>query len=366
MRSHWGFCVVGAGNGGCAMAVDLALRGFPVTLYSSDKGKLDEIERLGLTVEGAIEGSVRCMKLTNSPEEAAELARVIMVVVPAFVHSAAAERFAPYLGDSHIVVLNPGRTLGAVEFEHVLRENGCLAQVVVAEAQSLLYASRIVGPGRVRVFSVKRRVEVAALPSWRTQEVVKVLNQAWPQFVAAGNLLETSLDNIGAILHPTPTILNVSRIEAGDPFDYYHEGVSPTVAHLLGCLDAERLAVARSLGVRARSLAKWLEDAYGSTGSDLYEAIRNTGAYSGIKAPREVKTRYILEDVPTGLVPMSALGKLSGVRTPLMDSVVELASHIVGQDFWTSGRTLENLGLNGMAPDDFSAYVREGREGASA
>ncbi|MEW6141465.1 MAG: NAD/NADP octopine/nopaline dehydrogenase family protein, partial [Thermodesulfobacteriota bacterium] len=271
MRSHWGFCVVGAGNGGCAMAVDLALRGFPVTLYSSDKGKLVEVERLGLTVEGAIEGAVRCMRLTNSPREAAEQARVIMVVVPAFMHSVAAERFAPYLEDGHVVVLNPGRTLGAVEFEHVLRENGCLAQVTVSEAQSLLYASRIVGPGRVRVFSVKRRVEVAALPSWRTQEVVKVLNQAWPQFVAADNLLETSLDNIGAILHPTPTILNVSRIEAGDPFDYYHEGVSPTVAHLLGCLDAERLAVARSLGVRVRSLAKWLEDAYGSTGSNLYE-----------------------------------------------------------------------------------------------
>ncbi len=366
MRGHLGFCVIGAGNGGCAMAADLALRGFPVTLYSSDRKKLDAIYQSGLTVEGAIEGTTRQVKLTNSPEEATRSARAIMVVVPAFVHATVARRLAAHLDGGHIVVLNPGRTLGAVEFEHALRESGCLANLTVAEAQSLLYASRLVGPGRVRVFSVKRRVEVAALPSWRTQEVVKLLNRAWLQFAAAGSLLETGLDNIGAILHPTPTILNVSRIESGGEFDYYHEGVSPTVARLLGGLDAERLAVARSLGVRARSLEEWLEDAYGSVGPGVYEGIKNTRAYAGIKAPSEVRTRYLLEDVPTGLVPMSALGRLSGVRTPLMDSVVELASYVVGQDFRASGRTLENLGLDEMAPEEFCEYVREGREGVSA
>lgn len=366
MRHDTGFCVLGAGNGGCAMAGHLALEGFPVTLYSSSQDKLREIETHGLTLEGEIRGRARGIRLTDSPEEAVRSARVLMVVVPAFAHRIVAERLASYLRDEHVIVLNPGRTLGAVEFEHALRESGCWAQVTVAEAQSLLYASRIVGPGRVRVFSVKRKVEVASLPSWRAAEVARLLNRAWPQFVAAGNLLQTGLENIGAIFHPTPTILNLSRIDYGEPFDYYHDGISPVAAGLLTCMDQERLAVAEALGLRVRSAQEWLRDVYGSRGSDLYEAIRNTSAYNGIRAPAEVKTRYLLEDVPTGLVPISSLGRLVGVRTPLIDSVIELASRIAGQDFWTLGRTLENLGLDGMELEELYTYIHEGREGVSA
>ncbi len=360
------FCVVGAGNGGCAMAAHLALLGFPVTLYSSSHAKLAEIDSLGLSAEGAVEGVVRPRDLTSSPLHAAASARMIMVVVPAFAHRTVAERFAPYLRDEHVVVLNPGRTLGAIEFAHALRERGCAAAVTVAETQSLLYASRLVGPGRVRVFSIKRRVDVAALPAWRTRDVVRLLNRAWPEFAAADSLLETGLDNIGAILHPTPTILNITRIESGESFEYYHEGVSPLVARVLDGLDAERLAVARSLGVRARSLVEWIGDAYGASGPTAYEAVVNTRAYQGIKAPSDPDTRYILEDVPTGLVPMSALGRLAGVSTPLMDAVIAIASRMADRDFRATGRTLENLGLDGMTPEELLTYVEEGKEGASA
>lgn len=363
MRLERGFSVLGAGNGGQAMAGHLALMGFPVTLYSRDRQKLAELERAGgLKLDGEIQGFARGIKLTGLPEEAAAFADVLMVVVPAFAHRDIARMLAPHLHEGHIVVLNPGRTLGAIEFEHTLRQHGCLARVVVAEAQSLLYACRIVAPGRIRVFSVKRSVPVAALPAWRTMDVVRRLRRAFPQFVAASHLLETGLDNIGAIFHPTPTILNLARIEQGQSFDYYHDGISPAVARVLARMDEERLRVARGLGMVARSAREWLADVYGSSGRDLHEAIMNTRAYEGIRAPGEVNTRYILEDVPTGLVPISSLGEMVGVPTPTMDAVIELASAITGQDFRASGRSLRNLGLDGMDVGDLHRFILEGRE----
>jgi len=57
-----------------------------------------------------------------------------MVVVPAFAHAFIAEECAPYLRDGQIVVLNPGRTGGALEFRHVLQEMRCPADAPVGRS----------------------------------------------------------------------------------------------------------------------------------------------------------------------------------------------------------------------------------------
>ena len=68
-------------------------------------------------------------------------------------------------------------------------------------------------------------------------------------------------------------------------------------------------------------------------------------AYHDIKAPGSIFTRQLTEDIPTGLLPMSELGHLAGVETPLMDSIITIVSSLLGFDFRKNGRTLENLGL---------------------
>jgi opine dehydrogenase len=41
-----------------------------------------------------------------------------------------------------------------------------------------------------------------------------------------------------------------------------------------------------------------------------------------------------------------------GVETPTMNAVIELANTLLGRDFWAEGRTLERLGLAGMAAEE--------------
>ena len=70
------------------------------------------------------------------------------------------------------------------------------------------------------------------------------------RFVPASNCLETSLSNIGALFHPTPVLLNIGRIENDlQGFRYYWDGITPSVATLVGEIDQERMAVARAYGV---------------------------------------------------------------------------------------------------------------------
>jgi opine dehydrogenase len=268
---------------------------------------------------------------------------------------------AAHLHDGQIVVLHPGRTLGAIEFDKVLRDLGCQADVTVAEAGTFIYASRSDGPAQAHIFRIKEAVPLAALPATRTPQVLEALAPVYPQFIDGGNVLRTGLDNMGAIFHPALTILNAGRIESthGD-YEFYIEGVTLSVARVLEVLDRERVTVAAALGIRAQTAMEWLKMAYNAEGADLNEAIHNQPGYYGIKAPSTLNHRYIFEDVPMSLVPIAALGQRYGVSVHGMDAIIRLACIIHRTDYWRRGRTLDKLGIEQLSVSELTRYVNEG------
>ncbi len=98
---------------------------------------------------------------------------------------------------------------------------------------------------------------------------------------------------------PIPTVLNAARIEDthGD-FEFYIEGVTPSVARMLESIDRERIAVAEAMGFRALSAREGLYIAYDAAGRNLYEAMRANPGYRNIQAPPTINHRYLNEDVP--------------------------------------------------------------------
>jgi len=363
------FAVLGAGHGGTAMAGHLSLMGFDVSLYNRGEGRLRAIQSAGgleILADGVSSmpsGFARLETITKNVREAIDGRQILMVVVPASAHRFVAEQIAPHLVDGQMVVLNPGRTGGALETLKVIRDSGCTADVVVAEAQTFIYASRSMNPAQTRVFRLKNSIPVAALPAHRTPEVVKALRTAFPQFVPGDNVMKTSLDNIGAIFHPAVTVLNAGRIESTNgEFDYYTEGITPAVALILEAMDRERVAVAEALGFRAMSAREWLYIAYDAAGRTLHEAMRANRGYDGIKAPKTVYHRYISEDVPMSLVPISSLGQLVEVPTPTIDSIILLASTLHEVDYRAEGRTADSLGLAGMTLKQIRRFILDGDE----
>lgn len=353
------FCVAGAGHGGMAMAAHLALTGCKVTLFNRTRERIEPVrERGGLDVTGEVEGFAALHGVTDDPAEAVSEADVLMVVVPAFAHRGMVELLAPHVKDGQILVLNPGRTGGALEAAQVFRERNPAVRPFIAEAQTLLYAARVTNPGQVRIFGIKNSVPLATLPSYQVADVLPVIRKALPQFVPGDNVLKTSLDNIGAVFHPAITVLNAARIEDthGD-FEYYVEGVTPAVAAVLEAVDRERVEVAAALGIRANTAREWLYLAYDAAGKTLLDAMRANTGYGGIKAPGTVQHRYISEDVPFSLVPIAAIGEMFGVPTPAIRAVITLASIMHGADYWAEGRTVDRLGIRGMSVRDLRFYV---------
>jgi opine dehydrogenase len=356
--------VVGAGHGGKAMAAYLATRGWTVNLYNRTAARIEGIRRRGGIELEREDGSHQFSALnlvTADVAAALDGAALVMVVVPSSAHRDVALACAPHLRDGQVVLLNPGRTGGALEVRHTIQCAGCTARCAIVEASTFIFASRSNGPADAKIFRVKNAIPVAAMPAVDTPGALAVLNRAFPEFVPAQNVLHTSLDNMGAIFHPALTILNAGRIESTrGSYQFYLEGLTPSIARVLETLDRERVTVAAALGVRATSAREWLQAAYNATGSSLYEAMLNNPGYYGITAPANLEHRYIFEDVPMSLVPIAELGHAFGVATPAIDTMVRLASIIHGVNYRARGRTLERLGLAGMTLDEVRRYVETG------
>ncbi len=358
--------VIGAGHGGKAMAAHLSLMGFPVTLFNRTASHVEIIKKRGgieleSNEEGGPHGFAKLGKVTSDVGEAVKNAEVIQVVLPSSAHADIAAAVAPHLKDGQIIILHPGRTCGALEFLKVARDNGCKADITIAEAETFIYASRSDGPAQARIFRIKEAVPLAALPATRNERALEVINEAYPQFVDGVNVINTGLNNMGAIFHPALTLLNAGWIEAthGD-YQFYIDGVTPSVARVLEVLDRERVTVASALGIRARTSLEWLKLAYDTEGVDLHEAIHNQPGYYGIKAPPTLHHRYIFEDVPMSLVPIASLGKRYGVAVHAMESIIKLGSIIHRTDYWRRGRTVEKLGLEQWSVSELTRFVQEG------
>jgi opine dehydrogenase len=359
------YSVLGAGNGGKAMAAHLSLKGFEVNLYNRTPEHISAIKaRGGIELEsheGGPHGFGKLNIVTSDIQEAVESADVLMVVVPSSAHASIARNMAPFLRDGQNLILHPGRTCGALEVAKIIRDSGSTADITISEAETFIYASRSDGPAQARIFRIKDAVPLASLPAIRTEQVLEIINQAYPQYIDGINVLHTGLNNMGAIFHPTLTLLNAGWIESthGD-FQFYIDGVTPSVARLLEVLDRERVTVASALGIRARSAMDWIQMAYTTSGGDLHEAIHNQPGYYGIKAPSSLNHRYIFEDVPMSLVPIASMAQQYGVSVRGMESIIRIACIIHRTDYWRRGRTLRKLGIDRLSVTELTRYVTEG------
>jgi opine dehydrogenase len=356
--------ILGAGNGGLALAGYLAQQGHQVALWNRSAERIAPVAKLGgirLTLPGSSPVVANIRIATSDMGAAVAAARLVLVAVPASAHADIAEACAPHLRDGQTVLLLPGRTGGALAFRRKLHEAGCHARIFLGEANTFPLAARNVGPAAAVVFGAKSEVRAAALPARRTAELLAAWRPLLPMLRPARSVLHTGLANVGAILHPIITLLNAGRIARAESFDFYTEGVTSRVAAVLAAADTERIRVARAFGVATSSLQEWIATAYCHHANSVQAAVGGNPAYVGIKAPVTLEHRYLLEDVPTGMIPLIELADAAGVAAPMLHSLVDGARSILGIRHWERPRTLEALGLKGLDPAAIRYLVEHGR-----
>src|SRR5438309_5280244 len=166
--------VLGAGNGGCATAADLTLRGYEVRLFSRSQSTIDPIiQRGGIElVEAGKENFAAPPVVTTNLSQAVDGVDLIITAAPALAHEYLAQSMAPHLKDGQRILLNPGHTGGSLHFANVLCRAGAKAKINLCETVTLTYICRMPAPARVEIYRRTTHLRCAAFPAKDTGGLV--------------------------------------------------------------------------------------------------------------------------------------------------------------------------------------------------
>jgi len=353
-------CVLGAGNGGSAVAGDLSLAGHHCRLFEFPEfaANIEPIQAQGaIRVTGiARTGLARLELSTTDLAEAVDGAELIMVTTVALAHERLARELAPLLKDGQVVVLWPGSG-GTLVFRHVWDVLGFDRRVALAEAVTLPYCCRrLEGPGSVNIHRVDGPdMLLAALPATETPLVLGALAGTYAHVVKpAVDVLEPALYNPNIIVHPVGALLNMGRIEfSKGEFYMYKEGITPSVKKVIYAMDAERANLFSVLGYRPYRYDEIFRQCFNMSVEEF--------AATSSKGPFSMQDRYVTEDIPMGTTLTASLARKVGVTTPTYDAMIHLASVVNDTDYFSTGRNLENLGLAHLTLEQFRTYLHTGR-----
>jgi opine dehydrogenase len=208
--------VIGAGNGGKAVAADLALHGVAVRLFEwpEYQSSIDALaETPIIEAEGVIHGEARLALVTTDLSAAIADTDLIIACVQGLAHERLAGELAPLMWDGARVLLDPGSTGGSLEFGRILRECGVRAQVLLAETSTLTHCARTTGPCQVHIGLRVKHIAFAALPGRETHESLGPLQRFFPGLQPKEDVLEVGLCNGNPVIHPAIMLGNLGVIE---------------------------------------------------------------------------------------------------------------------------------------------------------
>lgn len=353
--------VLGGGNGARAIAADMTLAGFEVSLFELPdfKAGLEPIRKAGGIELVEVRSPVRAgwaelAQVTTNVADAVPDADLILVCVPAFGLERMAEVCGSHLRDGQTVIHIPGG-LSSYTFWRAIRRAGYSPDLLLADVATLPYGSRITGPTQVTVYVDAVCLPIAALPASRTAEAAAALQQLYPVAAPRADILDVALLNVNPIVHPGPSMLNTGRIEYADSFYLYQEGMTPSVLRVMFALDRERQRLREAWGYVAPHLGLNPDVEKPEVNEALFgPGCRESCGYK-LLGPLDMRERYLTEDVPYGLVMYHSLAELVGVPMPLCDAFIRLASVMHDTDHLACGATLKALGLDAMSPFDIKA-----------
>ena len=357
--------ILGGGNGAHTMAADLTLKGYEVTMCEAPEfkeGIIKTLERQAIDLIDAW-GQRKTVKLnlvTTDFEVALNGVSYIMMAVPAFGTKTFFSRIIPYLEDGQTIV-KWSANFSALVFAKLLKEKGINKDITLAEAHTLPWGCRLTEPGTAKIMVWAVKLLLATLPANNIDRVMEDVKEMYP-VVAGENVLSTTLNNLNPIVHPIGTVMNAGWVDTmGEDFYLYRDGNTLSISRGIKGIFEEVSKVANAVGVKMLEYPEedfWKKSAIMST--YFRAAFDKEGAVAKISGPESVKSRYITEDLPYGLVPIKKLAQQFNVSTPLIDAVIEFASVINRTNYIKEGISIKELGIEGLNKKELTKLLQEG------
>lgn len=351
--------IAGAGSIAFAMAALLEQSGHRAILWSpSGRGTQGLEAGAPLTARGAVEGAFR-PAIAASAKALAEAADVLVIALPAYGHKSVFDALAPHVLPGQTVLISSHASFGALYLSRLLAGRGVEATIVAWG--TTIVTGRRTGPAEVAVNTVRAKVDFATVPQSRTEEGRATCEALFgDRFVDRGGLMAIALSNLNPQNHMAIALCNMTRMEHGETWGQ-GANITPNVGRLMEALDAERLAIAETLGLEVRNIFQHFHLSFHvpeASVSEMNQEMHRQGR--GGTGPATADSRYATEDVPYGLVATVALGALAGQPAPIHAAGVTIFSSLYGRDFMAENELLPALGFDTMSLARLGELARDG------
>lgn len=348
--------VVGSGNSARALASYLSFRGHTVKLLVRSLDTSSDIRQQGhIIASGKIEGRFPIDSVTTDPDSGIDNSTTIFIATVTTAYEEIACRLAPYLKCGQQVVLFSSKFGGVVHFAKVLAD--CGAPGVPVMETDALFACRTQDDGSIWIRGFKQWTLFSAPTQSMTLKNKNSIFRFFPHLQMADNVVQRGLTDFGALTHALTMLVNMNTIDRGNSFPFYLEGFTERTVVLLEKMESEFRAVAEAYGTTLIPMTELLNRYYGCDTTSLLTAMRSVPNYRLSQSPPSLQHRYIEEDVSCSLVPIRQLAVRAGIKTPIVDTVINLASAVLGEDFNSTGRTLDKLGWGLMTYDQIKQSI---------
>lgn len=350
--------ILGAGAVACGTAACLQQAGHDPLLWSpSGNGTRAFAGGEPLVAAGAVEARF-VPRVARDCAQAVADADVVMLCLPGNGHKATLDAMAPHVREGQPVLISSHSSFGALYLSRLLAARGVRAPIAVW-GTTLVTGTR--NGTQVQVISVRSKIDVAAVPQSATAQAHALCTQLFgDRFVPRDGLMAIALSNLNPQNHLGIGLLNLTRMERGETWGQA-ENVTPLVGRLVEALDLERLAIAKAAGVQVRTVQEHFSLSFhvpaGGVSAMNQEMHRHGRGGFG---PKTAQSRYVLEDVPFGLVATARLGRLLGVPAPLHEAGIALFSAAYGRDFAAENDLLRALDFDALSAAQLQALARDG------
>ncbi|MBS0340716.1 MAG: NAD/NADP octopine/nopaline dehydrogenase family protein [Proteobacteria bacterium] len=351
--------ILGAGGIGLASAAWMAQRGHDVMIWSPRGSTSDALRRESLKATGVLEATMP-VKVADGAGELAQFADVLLLAIPLNGHRSAMDAVLPHLRAGQMVIVSSMGSLSALYLYEAAIGRG--VPISVASFGTTVLTARRQGPAEVRIMTRRTKVGVSCLPCTDQAMAMQACEILFgPGFIGDENALATTLANINPVAHGPLALFNWTRIERGENWPQYHF-MTPRVAAVIEQLDAERMAIAGAFGLRLRTLERHFAQSFNTQSAHLADiAAELHDKRGGPPGPTDVKTRFLSEDVPYGLVFTLALSHLTQVSAPATEATAAMAGLILGEDFAAANDLIFALRVPSESVDGLLARVNARR-----
>lgn len=351
--------ILGAGAIAYGLAAYLAKSGHIPKLWSPS-GKRTAALAAGrrLAATGDIEANV-AVEVAADCRDAIIGAEAVVIALPVNGHKTVIDAAVPHLTDELPVIISSHSSFAALYLSKRLAERNVKLPIVVWG--TTLLSGRQLGPTEVLVTTVRQKLDVATLPFDAQDQGHELCTALFgDRFVKRDGMLAIALSNLNPQNHLGIALLNLTRMEKGEQWSQ-GGNVTPTVGRLIEALDAERLAIAGHFGIAVRTVQEHFSLSFhvpmGSV-SQMNQDMDKQGR--GGFGPTTTDSRYVLEDVPFGLLPTVMLGKISRHPAVLHDSGISILSAAYGRDLRVDNDILPTLGLESLSDTELMKLSRDG------